>query len=62
MSAQSFFAIRNSVEVSSSIGLVSFFLENIMASGDFRRYCRRGGVCNRERWGWVEEKYVGMRR
>lgn len=47
MSAQSFFAIRNSAEVSSSIGFVSFFLENMMASGDFNRHCGRGDVDNK---------------
>lgn len=39
--AQSFLDMRNSADVSSSIGFVSFFLENMTASGDLRRYCER---------------------
>lgn len=57
ISAQSFLDIRNSAEIESSIGLESFFLENMTASGDLRRYCRRGGGGGREK-----EVHIGMMR
>lgn len=47
MREQSFLAMRNSADVSSSIGFMSFFFENIVASGVLSRYC----VCTTKKEG-----------